>query len=365
MYYTFQSGLSPGLKKYSFGNTKAGLEDIKVNGFGTRTAPIVTMTGSLFSWVKNAELYRDTDSAKGYPIYSEKMYGAEIRDSYIHKQTATSSDRAYGIGFMFSTSDNKIENNIVREQRHGTAQEGGGSGNVYLYNYIDDLYYIYDLTWMEAIRPNHGAHPFFHLYEGNIAPKFGPDFTWGSSSHGVVFRNWFWGDITGNYTGYDATHPNYGFDAIAVDRFNNYYSLVGNVLGNPNLHTNWANATIHPASCPEGTRAAPLVYRVGCADDDVYNANAWNTMIRHGNYDYKTLGVAEWGGGANHTLRNSMYYGSKPAFFGSCSWPPFGPEPTITTLPARDRFAGGTACSAPPPPPPPPVSPTGLIVITT
>ena len=128
MYYTFQAGLSPGLKKYNFGNTKAGLENIKVNGFGTRSAPIVTMTGSLFSWVKNVELYRDTNTAKGYPIYSEKMYGAEIRDNYIHFQTAQSSDRAYGIGFMFSTSDNKIENNIVREQRHGTAQEGGGVG---------------------------------------------------------------------------------------------------------------------------------------------------------------------------------------------------------------------------------------------
>ncbi len=361
MYYTFQAGLSPGLRKYSFGTTKAGLENIKLNGWGNRSAPIIEMSNSLFSWVKSVEAYRDTNTAKGYPIYLQYVYGNEIRDSYLHFQTAQSSDRAYGIGFMFATSDNKVENNIIREQRHGGGQEGGGSGNAWLYNYIDDLFYLYDTSWMEATRMNHGAHPYFTLIEGSIAPKFGADFTWGSSSHGVLFRNWFWGDVTGNYAQYNSNNPNWGFDAISIDRNNTYFALVGNILGNPNLHTNWANAIMYPGNaCTYGSRSKPVVYQVGCDDDQKFNANTWDTMIRHGNYDYKTQGVAEWGGGSNHTLKNSMYYTSKPAFFGSCAWPPFGPEPTIGTLPAKARYEGDTSCSGGAAPPNPP---TGLTVV--
>ena len=170
----------------------------------------------------------------------------------------------------------------------------------------------------------------------------------------MVFRNWFWGDLTGNYTGYNSSNPSYGFDAIAIDRSNNYYALVGNVLGKAGAHTTWASAVMHPTNCNEGTRAAPVVYRVGCDDDNVYNSNSWDTMIRHGNWDYKTAGVAEWGGGANHTLATSLYYSSKPAFFGTCAWPVFGPEgnPTINPLPAKERYNSLATCSGTAPQPP-------------
>ena len=91
--------------------------------------------------------------------------------------------------------------------------------------------------------------------------------------------------------------------------------MVGNVLGNPGLHTTWSNATMHPTNCssfPGGTRNAPIVYAVGCDDDQAYTANAWTTLIKHGNYDYLTQGVAHWDGGADHTLKKSMYYTLQP-----------------------------------------------------
>jgi hypothetical protein len=64
------------------------------------------------------------------------------------------------------------------------------------------------------------------------------------------------------------------------------------------------------------------------------------------NYDYVTDGVAVWDGGSDHALRNSMYYASKPAFFGGCSWPVFGPDVPgqMGTLPAKDRFEGESDC---------------------
>ena len=55
-----------------------------------------------------------------------------------------------------------------------------------------------------------------------------------------------------------------------------------------------------------------------------------------------------------HVLPNSLYYSAKPSFFGTCPWPPFGPEgnPTINTLPAKDRYDGTGIClkTAPVPP---------------
>lgn len=358
LYYTFKSSLSPKFRKYTFAVSKAGVESIKLWGYSSsRTHPHIGLSRSVYSWVKDAECYRDANDAKAFPVFAQYAYGDEIRDSYFHFSLETESDRAYSVGLMQATSDNKIENNIFREQRHGGGQEGGGSGNVWLYNYIDDMYYTYDLTWKDSMRLNHGAHPYMTLVEGNIATAFGTDVSWGSASHGVLFRNWFWGDLTGNYTGYDSSHPNGGFFAVRIDYHNNYFSAVGNVLGNTAAaggpgHTTWSNANIHPttSNCgTTGTRSAPVVYWVGCDDNGgSYKSDSWDTMIRHGNWDYKTQGVAEWGGGSNHTLRPSMYYTSKPAFFGNCAWPAFGPDlPQITNmLPAKARYEGSSGCSA-------------------
>jgi hypothetical protein len=363
LYYTFLASSTPKFRSYTFSVSKSGVEDIKLYGNNaSRSEPGIGLSRSVYCWVKNVEFFGDPDVAKAFPVFGQYVYADEIRDSYFHFSLETQSDRAYSVGFMFSTSDNKVENNIFREQRHGGGQEGGGSGNVWLYNYIDDLYFTYDLTWMDSMRMNHGAHPYFILIEGNIASQFGSDVSWGSSSHMVLFRNWFWGDTTGNYSGYNSTNPNQNFNAVRVDWHNNYFAVVGNVLGNTAAaggpgHTNWSSATLQVGStCNNGTRANPVVYWVGCEDNTFsYNPDSWNTMIRHGNWDFKTQGVAEWGGGSNHALQQSMYYTSKPAFFGACAWPPFGPEnnPTINMLPAQARYKG-TTCG------PRPAAPSGL-----
>lgn len=368
MYYTFKNTLTPGIKKVTWNVSKAGLENIRLNGWSaSRTEPLIRFAGALYCWVKNVEVYNDTNTAKGWPIYIEHSYGNEIRDSYIHKQRATESDRAYGIGLMFTTSDNKIENNIIREQRHGCAQEGGGSGNVWLYNYIDDIYYIYDYTIRENPEMNHGPHPYFTLWEGNISTGYRAEYAFGSSSHGVLFRNHLWGDLTGNYTGYDSNNPNYGFTAVTLDRNNTYYSLVGNVLGKTGLHTTWSNGIVYAANCnwvfggTGGKRSQPTVYGFGCDDNETFDSNTYATTIKHGNYDYKTAGVAHWDGGADHTLKHSMYYSTKPSFFGGWTWPMIGPDISGQVLvdgsghalqPAVQRWLGNNPPSDQQPSPP-------------
>jgi hypothetical protein len=87
-----------------------------------------------------------------------------------------------------------------------------------------------------------------------------------------------------------------------------------------------------------------MVYSFGDASGTI--PSAATTALSHGNWDYHTNGVAYWAGGANHTLASSMYYASKPAFFGKCAWPAFGPDlmPVTGTNPARERYLGSTAC---------------------
>jgi Pectate lyase superfamily protein len=347
MYYTFKSSLSPRFRKLNGTTLKTGVEGMKLWGStNSRRDPHIGFHGCIYCWVKGVETYNTPDVAKAYPVYMEMSYGAEIRDSYFHFGQTNDSDTNYGIGMFGPNSDHKVENNILRENRHSLSQEGGGSGNAFLYNYIDDNW-TEDSSYVGSPVMNHGAHPYMTLVEGNIVSHFHADYDWGTSSHLVMFRNWFWGDATGNYSRWSGNNPSWGFVAMEIERLQHFYSAVGNVLGNPNLHTNWSNATLLSTNCNfDASRSNPTVYGFGC--NGSFDADVRNTMILHGNYDYKTKGVAHWDGGSQHNLKSSMYYSSKPAFFGNCAWPAFGPDLSSVTnkLPAKARYEGDTSCGS-------------------
>lgn len=361
MYYTFKSNLSPRFSKLNGTTLKAGVEGMKLWGStNSRNSAHIKLDSCVYCWIKDVETYNTPDVPKAYPVYMEYSYGVEIRDSYFHFGQGNDADTNYGVGMFGPNSDHKIENNILRENRHSLAQEGGGSGNVYLYNYVDDNY-TDDTSYLASTAMNHGAHPYMTLIEGNIVSRLHSDYDWGTSSHFVIFRNWLWGDATGNYPQWTNSNPNWGFIALEVDRMQHFYSAVGNVLGNPNLHTNWNNANLLASNCSwDSGRSDPTVYGFGC--NGSFDANTRNTMILHGNYDHKTKGVAHWDGGAQHALRNSLYYSSKPAFFGNCAWPAFGPDlsPIVNKLPAKARYEGDTACATGGGTPGAPVAPTNL-----
>ena len=128
--YDFKSSLSATIKKITWNVKYAGLQNMRINGWGANhSGPQVKMSGALYCWLYNVELYNDYDYAKAWHVFVQYSHGNEFNHCYIHKQRANSSDRAYGIGYFFSTSDNKIVDCIIREVRHGTAQEGGGVRN--------------------------------------------------------------------------------------------------------------------------------------------------------------------------------------------------------------------------------------------
>jgi hypothetical protein len=300
-------------------------------------------------------------------------YGAEIRDNYVHDGRSSASGANYGIYFQFTNSDAKIENNIMRHNRHGFVFQGGGSGVAFLYNYIDDLY-TDDLSYLGSARTSHGGHPFMNLFEGNVASHVAADDFWGSSSHFVFFRNWLWGDETG--TGVPSFPPQEGYDAIDLYTMQTYYSFVGNVLGHLNLRTTWS-AGILQISCTETNCGyeepnAPGIYSAGAAVGSI--PSSLTTALFQGNYDYKTLGVAYWNGGAAHTLAASMYYPSEPAFMAGYPWPLEGPEgnPTINPNPAENCYLNGPAkggsfnpasCYATGPTPAPPTALSGTVAV--
>jgi hypothetical protein len=352
LYYTFQSNLSPVARAVTMGVTKAGIENIRLDGSSADHGAFISMSNSAFCWVKGVETYDAGSGGKAAHVIMQWSFGNEVRDSYFHFGRDSSPDRNYGVYFLFSNGDHKIENNILRHNRHSFAFEGGGSGVALLYNYVDDNY-TDDLTYLGSARTNHGAHPYMNLFEGNVISHIAADNIWGSSSHVVFFRNWLWGDESG--TDVPKFPPGSGYDAIDVYPLNPYYSFVGNVLGVTGMHTTWSSATVRGDN-EYASRTSPIVYSYGGGSGSLPSSST--TSINHGNYDFKTNGVAYWEGGSNHTLRNSMYYGGKPAFFGSCSWPAFGPDlsPVTKTLPAKARYEGSTACGGTTPDAPAPPS---------
>lgn len=378
-YYT--AFTNPMYRKYTFGTQKAGFENLRIDGSTVdMTSQLILLQGCLYCWVANVETFGAGDHSGAVHIELNYTYGNEIRDSAIHGQTGTTgssnvnnntagaSGSAYGVYFQFSNSDAKVENNIFQHNRHWIVYQGGGSGTAILYNYADNGY-TDDLSYLASGRTSHGAHPFMNLFEGNVTSHLTADNFWGTSSHFVFFRNWLWGGET-NTTSPGCTGtptqplpqcsvplfpPTNGFNALDIYDGQPYYAAVGNVLGSTSTYVTlaaqptWASATLSGFN-EQPSATSPMVYSVG--GTPTYSGHVTTgssaTIIRHGNYDFKTNGVAFWDGGSNHTLATSMYYGSKPAFFGGCTWPSIGPDITpvaTTSMPAFNRFSGNT-CSA-------------------
>lgn len=324
---------TPQFKKYAFGVSYAGVEDLRMNGTSDMTnQPFISFYRALYSWVKGVETHNTGSNSGSAHVRLSFSYGCEVRDSYLHGGRSSASGANYGIWVMQINSDHKFENNVLRHNRHSLTFEGGGTGCAVLYNYADDNY-TDDLSYLGSARYNHGAHPYMNLFEGNIISHITADNYWGTSSHFTMFRNWLWGDETG--TGVPSFPPSIGYVAIDVWNNNTSYSFIGNVLGITGKNTNWSNATLRPTPPANAYPNANSLIAYGYG-----SATANSTSINHGNYDYKTGGVAYWEGGTDHALNNSMYYGSKPSWWCvETPWPPIGPDitPVTNDIPAKRR----------------------------
>jgi PKD repeat protein len=332
-------------------------------------------------------------------------------------QDGTGGPNHEGIDFYNRGCWNLVEDNICDNGGFSSIvfndSQSGAAVNVVGYNLIINVGTASDVAG-SAIN-SHGGHSMFVLLEGNIAnPGFSPDGLHGSSSHYTLARNWVMvkpydgatkagaGDSgSGHY------HITKGLRGFSLDKFCNFYNVVGNVIGDssfPSGPTGVYSIYNNSSSVPTVDYPNRLVYRLGFPNIGNYGNNGvfWGpnsplpdylpahygdtianfnsnpfgayqkvdlnvaaTLLRHGNYDFFNHAIVWDGAIADHNIPNSYYLAAKPAWFGDRAWPPIDPTNagslTIEAIPAGYRYvhgvdppAGGT-----PPNQPPTVSITG------
>jgi hypothetical protein len=280
-------------------------------------------------WVKNVK----SEMAGHRHVQLEGSYANTVRDSWFSDGYDHGSDRSYGIFLLGWNSDHLIENNIIYRCRHALTLEGGGSGNVFGYNYAIGSLTDPDNDWLAEDMGTHGAHPFMNLFEGNVVGTLSHDNTWGSSSHNTTFRSWI-----KNYSSNSAT-PTRGRHAVDVQAHNYYNNIVGSIIGRQgDTGARYATGNI--------SRSILFSYRLGFQSPGsrkITDTNVQPRTLIHGNYDYVGGGIVWDASNADHNLPASLYLRAKPAWFGTLAWPAFGPDlsPREGTIPAIVRYEGG------------------------
>jgi hypothetical protein len=340
----------------------AGVEELRATGAGSdgtgNTFYNVLIAQAGRSWVKHIEC----DDMYGSCIFLDQAYRSEVRDSYLHDaHVYENGGFAYGFDLTEGSTDNLFENNIsVRFNKVINARACGG-GNVVAYNYADDGGIYNAPDWVETgLQASHYPTPNYLLFEGNFSFNADGDATEGNAIYITFFRNWLTGARRFFYDSADLTlmnslHPpsggtytdNGNVRCAGAMRSHWWYSYVGNVLGRPSVnYSSWLTDDI---TIP-GTELNTAIWHLGTWDQDytLIDTQVNATMLRDGNFDYKSNSVAWLGigqtGGAPAPLPSSLYLTSKPAFFGSYPWPwvdPVGATKTYT-LPAKARYDAGT-----------------------
>ncbi len=333
LYFNYQTQ-SPKAYRFNAGARNAGLENLQIYANDTGHWSVIYMQGTLYSWVKGVE-NNFADNAHFEIYYS---LGNEIRDNFIHdgfNHGPGGTDNQ--VNLALESSANLIVNNIMYRQHANVMIEWGAAGNVIAYNYMDGNYHQSLVTWLINDTNSHGAHPFFNLFEGNVGQKIGLDDYWGSNSHTTLFRNWYTGsrkyvppmNVRGALQPQNAQWEDTGGSVFAYsfDSLSTYNNFVGNIAGSAHLlslsPTDWA---ITPAGQGAG---GPTCTHIGYKNDSNgagANSLAHTTMFVHGAHNCLT-NTFQWDSGhPDHTLPPSFFLSTKPAWFGSASWPAIGPD---------------------------------------
>jgi hypothetical protein len=317
------------------------VENVGFEDFSLRRSNSAARNGANFymnrcanCWVKNVK----SDMAGHRHIQLRSSYANTVRDSWFSDGYDHGADRSYGIFLFGWNSDHLIENNIIHRCRHALILEGGGSGNVFGYNYAVGSLTHPDRSWLAEDIATHGAHPFMNLFEGNVVGKLSFDNTWGSGSHNTAFRCWI-----RNYTGNGVTAA-YGRYAVDVQAHNYYVNIVGSVVGR--------RGDTGRSYAAGGTSHSILAsYRLGfwsAGRGTISDASVRPRTLLHGNYDHIAGGVAWDSRIGDRNLPKSLYLSAKPAWFGALAWPAFGPDlrPREGVIPAVVRYHRGSAADA-------------------
>ena len=225
-----------------------------------------------------------------------EVYGCHVRDAFAYG----GGGQGYGLSLEFTSSDNRIQNNIFQHLRHSMLLQSGANGNVLGYNFSTDPYWEEFPNDAAGEMVLHGNYPSHNLFEGNICENIRPDGSHGNNGpFNTLFRN--------RTTGYGliTTSPEY------------QYSL--NVLGNEMV----------PGGLFQG------LYIVSGTDHFEQGNSQGGNIIPSG---------------TSAPEDTSLYFKQLPSFLSSTNFL-IGPPSAFNTasLPAKDRFFSGnikTDCDA-------------------
>ena len=335
----------------------AGVEDLSVNNEASGARDTVTTFGAINCWLYGVELRGNSRRALwGYGALwftMEKCHtvgGVPIGTDGASQYT---SDRAYGpfLGPHFTAG--LITDSIFEKLTMGIAYEGAVSGNVFSYNLMTNIWWKSTGDAPRRFGPlMHGPHPFMNLIEGNYsAGRVRADEYWGTSSHFTVLRNRVIQVDRGAGDSQNWT--------VDIERRNWYWSFIGNLLGGGGGVNENQYELVYGEAAPYSSSSS-AIWKIGYKslgeDADLYDTGTLRTMIRWGNWSYRTNDSVSGSGVLFHTnnvvdvqdflIPDSFYLATRPAFFGSLRWPPYDPaNPNAnswTNIPAGHRYVFGT-----------------------
>jgi hypothetical protein len=310
----------------------SGVEDLRVDRIQPQTQDGYSnfkFVSAAYCWLKNIES-KDTIF---WHVDVDRCFRLEIRDSFFNNGVFRTGGFAYGVDVFNSSTSCLIENNRFYRNRHSMVVAGDGGGNVFGYNCSIDS--DQGDGWLAGDIFPHGSHSGADLFEGNVATKIQCDFTHGSSSYHMFYRNFI--RVTSAFS-----TAGQGRRAVDMDIWNQYGNFLGNVLGSSGI--SWT------AEETGATRVNSSIYiwSLGFFSDGDTTRDSTgplDTIYRHGNYSARTSTTTWDSNHSNQTLINSYYKSSKPDWFGNLTWPPFSPSTggsaAITDIPAGYKYING------------------------
>jgi hypothetical protein len=317
-----------------------GVENVSIDAGQNGRSQIVVMSNARGNWIKGARFIdlNSVNKKRSYVLFVGASQNT-VRDSYFYGSPSGQSQN-YGIENRID-SDNLIENTIWEAVTIPLTSGQSSNGTVWGYNYALNDTYTLSSTWMQASSYHHAVNNNHHLFEGNDGIGFTADAIHGPSFFTTAFRN--------RWRGFD---PDGGSDGgktmqtipVHIYAFNRFFNIVGNVLGEPGLHSAYecfpSSAT--STSCTTGRERS--IFMLGWSGNQEKNAQpndplVRTTLMRWGNWDtvanaarFNTsdvpTGLSKYANPvpASQSLPAAVYHSSRPSWFGNVPWPPIGPD---------------------------------------
>ena len=283
--------------------------------------------GGVSCWVSN--VWFDIHHTSQEAIYGYWTFRQQVE----HCSFEGTSTLGFAIYAHIHTHNWLVVNNWFHYCAQSFITAGRSSASAFLYNYTGAS--TNTSTAIIAEHTFHGAHPQWYLFEGNKGIKLHVDQIHGSSSSHTIFRNWWKAEMEGYTTS--------GEGAISVDSWNWYLNIVGNILGQSSTTT--GNGWSYEESSQDDNSGKSLLAWGYSGYNDWEPDNSKSRTLLHNNYDFVNLGIVDNISGQSTNLPTSVFYSSKPEWFGNLAWPPIGPDTTglyTNMLPAEYRFVYGT-----------------------